>query len=545
MPRDDQSANSILASHWCHRGSASTPHWVDPKNAQECPATPHVHLRSAVHHDEICELMATPLGDQFLQVAEDHVLGGHVGPSWTSTKTVGDYIRDFRRHFRDAPPVTEGQFLDWSNLSPAIFGQLRRQLVVMLEMFAPDTSGLEQALLEGKQTVLNHKGAEALSPNEAAAVLNTARTHVKSLIKAQKDLMVEWQMFDENEVHLKWSKPSGAEIIAAAAAHDVDLEDLDTCRPFDLRNTDLGAVFILLSLAENSGINLAPAMSLRPDSDKKGHIQVVKLRSRSMVNIDAVDSLSLNRTGGVFNTLRALQRVSCEVRRRDHRVSDEDGKAELLFVNRAVNVGTSQEANPDGWKLMSADAIREFAEGVNASRLRKTAVHLRARQGDFDGAVGQTPRTAKRYLADGLSDDVRHQHAMNGQAEVHILADALVKGMTVDDGPISDDSVDLGPLTCGNGGVDPDNSAQTCNRGVLACFSCPSARLHKHNLPALEALSVVAHKRATDTEDGALFAAVAAAADAGVNRFRTKADDAQIHAAIPLAAAFLNEVRAQ
>lgn len=528
---------NITKTVWCDRGGC--------QKRQDGPSTPHVHLNSIAQPDQLEELMDTELGQQLLEVSRDLVIGGDSGNAqWTSAQTLNARILAMRRCFEAVEPVSDDHLLNWKSLSDSELMTLRVPLLALHEAFAPGAPKAWRRALEKKKFPKNPEGAVALTDTEADAVVDAAKARVQGLVDAQKALLVKWKLCTSKDVAWKWTIPSGADIVAAAAAHGVDLRDhevLASNPAFDLDGADLGHVFALMSLVDNSGINHSWARSLATDSDAKGLVESPKLRAGKIVALPAVDSATLVSFGGVFNTLRALQRVSCEVRLLDQDVSM--GKAELLFVARCWQAN-SLENHPDGWRVFTAMDVTHSV-GVSVSRMRETAVHRNARNGVFTGVPGQSRETAGRYLAHGLDEDTLHDVTTRGQDAVADVAERFVADLPLNDGPVADEHEDLGPVTCETGGHDPDKTESLCSRGPLACFSCPSARLHATNLPGLAALSEVAQALDEKTDESTEYGAIAAAADQALDQLPTRPDPADTAAAVPAVLVFLTETSAR
>jgi len=525
---------NITKTVWCDRGRC--------QKRQDGPSTPHVHLCSIARPEQLEELMDTELGQQLLDVTRDLVIGGDNGNAqWTSTGSIHDRILVMRRCFEAVEPVSDDHLLNWKALSNSDMRSLRVPLLALHEAFAPGAPERWKRALEKKKLPKNPEGAVALTDTEADAIVDAAKARVQGLVDAQKALLVKWKLCTSKDVAWKWTIPSGADIVAAAAAHGVDLLDLASNPAFDLDGADLGPVFALMSLIDNSGINHSWARSLATDSDAKGLVESPKLRAGKIVALPAADSATLVSFGGVFNTLRALQRVSCEVRRRDRKVTMD--KAELLFVARCWQAD-SLENHPDGWRVFTAMDVTHSV-GVTVRRMRETAVHRNARNGVFTGVPGQSRETAGRYLAHGLDEDTLHEVTTRGQDAVADVAERFVADLPLNDGPVAAEHEDLGPVTCETGGHDPDKTESLCSRGPLACFSCPSARLHATNLPGLAALSEVAQALDEKTDESTDYGAIAAAADQALDQLPTRPDPADTAAAVPAVLVFLTEMSAR
>ena len=538
MPKRTAAVFTIIDSQWCPRGGC--------QRDDDGPTSPHVHLESWANPDQLCELPDTELGEQFWKVIRDSVIGGAYGDATCdSAGTIRGRIDLVRKLFGDAEAVSETQPLplDVRNQARDLV-ELRSTIETLLKAFAPKSSKAQlRALANLSGQKKKQEGSEstdvvALPDAEAEVLLDAAKDRIRTLRNAQQELLVKWGLCSEDTVHVEWTVPSAADIVAAAEEHGVNVLDLDNNPAFDLNRFDIGALFAVLSLAGDTGCNLSWAQSLRSDSGSTGMIESPKMRAGRILAVPT-DSASLSSPGGVFNTMRALQRISCEVRRRNTDIAAE--RAELLFCRRL----TKSTENPgDGWRLLDASDVVD-AVGHGSRVLRETAVHRRARNGDLSGVLGQSFDTTMTYLAYGLDDETAHDLMTKGQDEIIDVAERVLHNLPLDDEPVADDHANLGPVTCGSNGNDPEDLNSLCNRGPLACFTCPSARLHPINLPALSALSEVAHQKDDNTDTTTQFGAVAAAADAALKKFANQPDPDEVAAAVPVAMVFLNELRAR
>lgn len=317
---------------------------------------------------------------------------------------------------------------------------------------------------------------------------------------------------------------------------------------------DLSATAVLMCLAQNLGPNWASLQSMTGDSviplgGAQSMVDTDKTRAATELRV-ATSTADLSTLGGIATALTGLTRF-VRLRRLTQADTPEHRRhADLLFVptdSRTVLSSPTQSA----W---AAAVAHETGEPVSMRRLRETA-NIRGKRKTGRGTViGHSEAMDLVYLAEGLPEEELAALVLQAQDDILGLArDAVRRDPEADAAAVEElateapaELIDRGVVTCGNGARDPDQD-RWCNRGILACFTCPSGYRTSANVPGLKAAITLTERiRSHDAEEweNGPAATLHAYALAALDQLGADHNSVDGTAMIPVVAANYWEIRA-
>lgn len=315
--------------------------------------------------------------------------------------------------------------------------------------------------------------------------------------------------------------------------------------PMRVTTLRLAAALILMTLDNDLGHNPAPLMSMRPeDTQHHGNgVTVTELeKTRHGARYKVVSSSRrIYSFGGVATHLAALTLPDRHRRVQAATTQDEHDAAVLLFR-------TTQGASPD-----VAYFTCLLPEGLRFSprRLRKSALSRQIAAGKPVRLAGASRGQVEVYFTASLPQGLTEDLVADGIDRIVEHADKTLDALgivnsTLDgDTPATVGSLDRGVATCDTGGTDPDTQAR-CQRGIMGCFACPSARITRRNAAGLQAaIDLADHVRDHNPEewDRGPARGLWAFATAALNKLDVTPNAAHVRAAMPIVAVTYTEAR--
>ncbi|MEX2503613.1 MAG: hypothetical protein WD378_02115 [Egicoccus sp.] len=255
----------------------------------------------------------------------------------------------------------------------------------------------------------------------------------------------------------------------------------------------LQAAEVLLTIWDNQGHNDTPLKSIRAtdirfvgDDIVETELHKGRGNRRDIVVSNPSDRWSF---AGVAVTLRQLtcwnqrRRVAAAV------TPAEQSNAALLFVGD----GGVHIYHPNQSYL--AEFRARTGEVFCWRRVRKTQTFVKRRRTN-DGQLSMQSRAmADEYEASGGPEEFLGGLVTDAQDDiVRRGRDAIQRSAVPDEMPPEQPGerhINRGPATCTTGVIDPETDDH-CNRGLVGCFSCPSARITRQHAAGLTAAVRVA-----------------------------------------------------
>ncbi|MGI9016339.1 MAG: hypothetical protein ACR2HR_04405 [Euzebya sp.] len=338
--------------------------------------------------------------------------------------------------------------------------------------------------------------------------------------------------------------------------HYMDCGDLDagTQPAVGASRNDLSATAVLMCLAQNLGPNWASLQSMTGDSvtplgGAQSVVDMDKTRAATELRV-ATSTADLSTLGGIATALTGLTRFVRLRRLAQADTPEYRRHADLLFVptdSRTVLNSPTQSA----W---AAAVASQVGETVSMRRLRETANVRGKRKTGRGTVIGHSDAMDLVYLAEGLPEEELAALVLQAQDDILGLArDAVRRDPVTDAAAVEElataapaDLIDRGVVTCGNGARDPDKD-RWCNRGILACFTCPSGYRTSANVPGLKAAVILTERiRSHDADEweNGPAATLHAYALAALDQLGADHDAVDGAAMIPVVAANYWEIRA-
>ena len=310
---------------------------------------------------------------------------------------------------------------------------------------------------------------------------------------------------------------------------------------------DLAAVAIHLVLAEHRGMNWSMIQSLTHRSAKpSGVTSTPKARTRKVWHLTSTPQ-QLHTVNGIVTHMASITMFARHQRSTMARDPVSARNADLLWVPAgAVNVLPRVSSAPWAKHLQHRLGLDD---GIGARRARATAVLRGARSNRRIISTGHTEATAATYLAAAMPHEQQDALVIDSQRDIVRTAQKAVADRSAPAPSHDDDqrsTIDRGLATCHSGGIDPDTD-NLCNKGILGCFFCPSARIADEHAGALAAMRAFTdHVRQVDADEWSNGPAplLNILCDIALDVIGTDLDAPHDRAQLPIAAAHYYEVRA-
>lgn len=439
----------------------------------------------------------------------------------------------------------------------------RKAVVWAVEHYHPDGSRLAELILADRLDSTIANPTMAYDEAVAGVIESAAREVFLAWVGAHRRFLADvgvdtsdrnWILLPAEavlDVASRSGTPAARQLLHYADGGDLD----DWTRPaIGASRNDLSATAVLMCLAQNLGPNWASLQSMTGDSvtplgGAQSVVDMDKTRAATELRV-ATSTADLSTLGGIATALTGLTRF-VRLRRLTQADTPEHRRhADLLFVptdSRTVLNSPTQSA----W---AAAVAREAGETVSMRRLRETA-NIRGKRRTGRGTViGHSEAMDLVYLVEGTPEEEVAALVLQAQDDIVGLARHAVRRDPVTDAAAVEelateapaDLIDRGVVTCGNGARDPDQD-RWCNRGILACFTCPSGYRTSANVPGLKAAVTLTEQiRAYDADEwqNGPAATLHAYALAALDQLGADHDAVDGTAMIPVVAANYWEIRA-